>query len=89
MRPVQTAVKALLTSLPRHFEFAHWRALHDEFEILNPCAAADDKLELVRSFGNHLESHVLQHGQQIGDRDRVLAAENFQKNLSLRRGSAR
>ncbi len=83
MRPVQTAVKALLISRSSASNLHHRRRLHDEFEILDPCAAAAGKLQLVGPFGDDLEAHVLQHGQQVRDRDRVLTAEDLEEELVL------
>ena len=62
------------------FQGDRGRGLHHQFQILDPAPLSGD-VELVRPLRDYLQSHVLQHGQQVGNRNRILAAEDFQKKL--------
>ncbi len=71
------------------FELGHGRRLHHELQVLNPGAPRGRKLQFVGPLGDHLESHVLQHGQEVGNRNGILLAEDLQKEpvLAPRLGS--
>ena len=63
----------------QRFEFVHRRALDDELEVLNPGAASAGELQPVRPFRDHLQPHVLEHRQQIGNRYGIPDAEDLQE----------
>ena len=59
------------------------RRAHDQLEVLDPGAPAAREFQLIRAFRDDLEAHVLEHGQEVGYRDRILTAENLQKKFVL------
>ena len=83
MRPVQTAVKALLISRSSASNVIADGACMTQFQILNPGAPAAGELQFVGPLGDHLEAHVLEHRQQVGNRNGILVAEDLQEEFVL------
>ena len=67
----------------QRLETGRRRRLHDQFQVLNPGAPAAGEFQFVGPFGNHLEAHVFQHRQQVGNGNGILIAEDLQEESVL------
>ena len=67
----------------QRIELRHRGGLHQQFKILDPGTPAGGKFQLIGPLGDDLEPHVLQHGQQVRNRNGILIAEDLQEELVL------